>query len=74
MEHINTKILNDPELKQLYQNDASFHAAINHGILNKLSVEDILIFALKIGYKEKGALHDQLIKHIQRFGHCLIKD
>lgn len=68
MEHINDKIVNDPELKQLYQNDALFHVAINNSILNKLSWEDTLISALKVGYKEKDAWFNKLIKHVQKYG------
>lgn len=57
-------IKSDEELTKLYYDDSIFRKSIEHGDMEQWSNEQILIFALKNGYKYKNELYKDFTKYI----------
>lgn len=71
-EHIEKEIYRviekDKELLDLYNNDAHFHTAVIQTTMSERSLEESLIFIMKVGYKVKNEINNNFINHVQKCG------
>lgn len=64
-----SRIASDPELRDLYQNDATFYTAVHVAEQQNMDTKEALTFALKAGYKAKNEIEQAFTEHIHRCGY-----
>lgn len=68
LDDIKSIIVDDTELRELYLNDPYFRRSIDAAVKNKMSIQDTLICALKIGYSNKNKIQADYENYIIKYG------